>query len=262
MKRSAVVLMVLGVVFLIFAFTVPPFMTGKLRTLPTDAELTLVSTSPQGIEHTERIQTFPTAEVDEIRVEAAQEYTDANGGQLAEIDDHVTLIGHSRFPVFDPTAIVTGTPVEAHDEVREGLRYFFPANTQRQSYPYFDEFLHAAEPVDYAGREGDTYIFHQDIQREELADSTPYSVERTLWVDRRSGLVVDKHETVSVHKQQGDQIAEFSFTDSTRADMEERAADITNSLTTAKILDFFAKFLGLVLLSAGVWRTGIFRTKK
>lgn len=254
-KRSAVVLLVLGIAVLLFAFTVPPYMTGTLRTLPTDLDFTLSSTSDQGITRTEHIRSFPTPKIDEIRIDATQTFDTDEGEQLASISESVTLIGHSRFPVFEPSASISGTPVDSHDQVREGLRYFFPANTLRQSYPYFDEFLGEAGYVDYAGRDKDTYIFHQSLHDQELADGRSYSVDRTLWVDRHSGLILNKQEAMTVDNTP---TVEFTFTPETRALMEDKATEITQGLLAAKAMAFTAKFIGLVLLGFGLWRSGIF----
>ncbi|WP_080791744.1 porin PorA family protein [Corynebacterium pacaense] len=258
MKRSAVTLLVFGIAFLLFAFTVPPYMTGTLRTLPTDLDFTLTSTGSRGVTRTEHIRSEPTPKIDEIRINADQTLDTDDGRQLASISESVTLIGHSRFPVFEPTATISGTPVDSENQTREGLRYFFPANTLRQSYLYYDELLGEAEYVDYTDRGGDTYIFHQSLDDRRLADGRSYSVDRTLWVDRYSGLVLDRHETVTL----GDApTQEFSFTDATRALMEDWAAETTRGLLVAKVLAFSAKFLGLVLIGIGLWRTGFLHGK-
>lgn len=259
MKRSATVLIIAGVLFLIFAFTVPPYVTGQARTIPKDLDLTLVSESPQGFVRTEHIVTAPTEKVDEIATHVDQTVTDVQGKTVAEISDDVVLIGHSRYPVIKPTATISGSPADSSNVVREGLHYFFPANTLRNSYPYYDIVLGEDSPVDYVSREGNTYTFYQYLRYVPLDDSRTYSVERTLKVDRFSGIIVAKDEAMTFHGPDGDDTVEFTYTADTLKLLQDNAHDIDLRLSWAKGLDFFSKFLGLLLLAIGVFLTGIFK---
>lgn len=258
-KKSATILMVIGVVFLVFAFTVPPFVQGAAKTIPTDLHLTIVSESPQGYTRTGHLVTAPTEEVDEIAVRAEHTIENPDGEVITEILDQVTLIGHSRFPVLDPSASMEGSPADHFDQVREGLHYFFPANTLRNSYQYYDIALGDTEPVDYLDRDGDVYTFYQHRRYQPIDEDTSYSVERTLDVEHRSGVIVDKHELITFHEPEGDREVEFSYTAATRANLIEHAGDITTTLRVSKVLDFTAKFLGLLLIGIGLFQTGIFR---
>lgn len=259
MKRSAVILMTTGVLFLIFALIVPPFMVGQARTLPKDLDLTIVSESPQGLTRTEHIVTAKTEKIDEIATHVEITITDQAGEVVSDITDDLTLIGHSRFPAIEPTASIVGSPADHSNEVREGLHYFFPANTLRNSYPYYDITLGYAEPLDYVSRDGDIYSFYQDLRYIPLDDNRNYSAERTLEVEKNSGFIVNKHEVLTIHDVSGDQTVEFSYTDDTRTDLQERAADIDQKIELAKALDFFIKFIGSVLLAFGAYKTGIFK---
>lgn len=260
-KKSATILMVIGVVLLVFAFTVPPFAQGAAKSISTDLELTMVSESPQGFTRTEHLTTSPTQEDDEIAVRVEHTIEGPGDEVFSEgmIIDEVTLIGHSRFPVPEPSASMTGSRADHSGEAREGLQYFFPANTMRNSYHYYDITLGDTEPVDYLDRDGDVYTFYQHRRYQPIDEDTSYSVERTLDVEHRSGMIVDKHELITFHEPDGDREVEFSFTAATRANLTEHAGDITATLRTAKILDFTAKFLGLLLIGIGLFQTGIFR---
>ena len=259
MKRSATVLIIAGVLFLIFAFTVPPYVTGQARTIPKDLDLTLVSESPQGFVRTEHIVTAPTEKVDEIATHVDQTVTDVQGKTVAEISDDVVLIGHSRYPVIKPTATISGSPADSSNVVREGLHYFFPANTLQNSYPYYDIVLGEESPVDYVSRDDNTYTFYQHLRYVPLDDSRTYSVERTLKVDRFSGIIVAKDEAMTFHGPDGDDTVEFTYTADTLKLLQDNAHDIDLRLSWAKGLDFFSKFLGLLLLAIGVFLTGIFK---
>lgn len=257
MKKHVIVMITLGVALLLFAYTVPPYVQGQARTIATDLDRTLYSTGPQGYTHTEHLVSAPTENIDEIRLRVEHEVTDGQGVVVAEFLDEVTLIGHSRFPVIDPTASLSGLP-DAHDgEVREGLHYFFPANTLQNSYQYYDLLLDDTEPVDYVSRDGDFFTFHQDLDRTPLADGTDYSVRRTLEVDRNSGIILGRDEHIILHTSTGDTTLDFAYTGETRDYLIQEAEAINRQLSTAKVLDFFAKFLGLVLIGVGVFRTGI-----
>lgn len=256
MKKSAAILIVLGVALLIFGFSLPPYMKGQARTLPTDLDLTVVKESPQGFTLTNHLLTSPTEEVDEIALQVERVLTDQSGEIVSEEIDEVTLIGHSRFPA-------VGTDTTDSDQLNhEGLHYFFPANALRNSYQYFDLILEDSEPVDYLSREGDVYTFYQNRRFEPMDENTHYSVERTLKVDRHSGIILDKHELMTFHDSATERQLEFSYTEESRELLQSHVDDITSTLETAKILDFFSKFLGLILLGIGVFQTGIFRTRR
>lgn len=260
MKRSATVLIIAGVLLLIFAFTVPPFVTGQARSIPKDLDLTLVSTSPQGFTRTEHLVTAPTEKIDEIALHAEQTVTDVSAQTSAEITDDLVLIGHSRYPVLEPSATISGSPADSSNSTREGLHYFFPANTLRNSYPFYDMVLGDDHPVDYVSREGNTYTFYQQLRHVPLSgDAGSYSVERTLQVDRFSGIILSKDESMIFHSANGDETVEFAYTAETSKLLQKIAYDIDQRLSWAKGLDFFSKFLGLLLLAVGVFSTDIFK---
>lgn len=260
MKKSAAILIIMGVALLVFAFSVPPYMKGQARTLPTDLDLTVVKDSPQGFTQTNHLTTAPTEKIDEIAVHVERILTDQSGNVVSENTDDVTLIGHSRFPIFQSTT--TAENGRGEEILHEGLHYFFPANTLRNSYQYLDLTLGDAEPVDYLSRDGDVYIFYQHRRFEPLDDNTHYSVERTLEVDRHSGTILNKYELMTFHEPGGERQMEFSYTPESQEILQSHADDITTTLKTAKTLDFFSKFLGLILLGVGVFQTGIFRTRR
>lgn len=245
----------MGVVLLVFAGIVPPFMQGKARSLPTDLDLTIVKESPQGFTQTEHLSTSPTAEIDEIGVQVERILTDDTGAVISERTDEVVLIGHSRFPAF------IATPAEDGQLHHDGLHYFFPANTQRNSYQYFDLLLEDSEPVDYVSREGDVYTFYQHRRFEPLDEDTHYSVERTLEVERHTGIILNNHELLTFEDAAGERQVEFSYSAESRELLHAQADDLITTLSTAKILDFFSKFLGLILLGTGVFQTGLFRIR-
>lgn len=257
MKKHVIVMIALGVTLLLFAYTVPPYLQGQARTVATDLDLTLSSTGPQGYTHTEHLRSAPTEKIDEIRLRVEHEVTDAQGAEVISFLDEVTLIGHSRFPVLEPTANLTGLPHAHRGQVREGLHYFFPANTQQDSYQYYDLLLDDTEPVDYVDRAGDVFIFHQELERLPVAGDTDYSVRRTLGVDRNSGIILDRDEHLVIHAAGGDTVLDFSYTPESRELLAAEAEAVNRQLSVAKVLDFFAKLLGLVLIGVGVLRTGI-----
>ncbi|MFP7365870.1 porin PorA family protein [Corynebacterium callunae] len=259
MKRSSVVFITLGVLLLIFAALVPPYMLGQARTLPKDLDVSVISESPQGYTRTEHIVTAPTEKIDEIRTRVDLTITDDSGQLVSEVKDELTLIGHSRFPVIEPTASISGSPVDSSNQTREGLHWFFPANALRNSYPFYDIILGTAEPVDYVSREDDIYTFYQDLRYAPLDETHNYSVQRTIEVEKNSGLIINKEEVMTFHDASGEQTVEFTYTDASRAEMTKRAEDINQKIQLAKILDFSSKFLGFLLIVIGAVKTGIFK---
>ena len=82
-------------------------------------------------------------------------------------------------------------------------------------------------------------------------------MRRTLGVDRNSGIILDRDEHLVIHAAGGDTVLDFSYTPESRELLAAEAEAVNRQLSVAKVLDFFAKLLGLVLIGVGVLRTGI-----
>lgn len=182
---------------------------------------------------TRQVTTLTTSDAPEksdVSVDALLQVRGGPGGEavITEINDSVRLDRRSSYPVSDPVSHLT-ISVPALDQgmagegsVREGLQYFFPMPTSRESYAWFD--LTAREPLwlDYVRETRhngvDAYEFHQSvsgidlsshadtavelrveeqIELDRAADSgrgVPwYAVRRTVWVEPESGTIVDIH---------------------------------------------------------------------
>lgn len=156
------------------------------------------------------LETRKGPDTEELAVDARTQVT-VDGDVLAELDDEVILDARSAFPVPDPVsrmALSLPEPVgevQSDPFVREGLQYYFPFPTGRQSYPLFDPVSRRELLLDYVGeteRNGiDTYEFHHrfvglEVPRDLLGDTsgpgTPrLSVDRTVWVEPESGTIID-----------------------------------------------------------------------
>lgn len=117
--------------------------------------------------------TTETAEPDEAAFDDAE--------ALIEVEDSLRLIRHSTYPVVDnvshlslaaPTA---GLDIQTGDFARGGLQYFFPFETERRSYQYFDVIAQQYAPLDYVGMEGETYVFTQTIPAVSLREAVTRS---------------------------------------------------------------------------------------
>ncbi|SER93524.1 porin PorA family protein [Corynebacterium cystitidis] len=96
------------------------------------------------------------------------------GGELyAKVEDHHRLNRDSAYPVREPVAAKLftigplNTRVEVPPHTLEGLRYFFPFETERRSYQYADPVVRNIVPLDYVNPTEvngvRTYEFHTDI---------------------------------------------------------------------------------------------------
>lgn len=113
--------------------------------------------------------TAPTADRQKTDVDTRVEVL-ADGQPLAELTDHLRLTRRSTYPVADPVAHMvldiagTDLPLETGEGVRRSLQYFFPFETERRSYRYFDPLAQQTIPLDYVEevpRNGlETYQFH------------------------------------------------------------------------------------------------------
>lgn len=162
-----------------------------------------------------------------------EELTTSTGESLFRATDDVHLIRHSSMPVDRPVASLSsqsplpGFSRDIPGQVRDGLQYSFPFATEFRSYRYFDVYSATTAPIDFHDREtvrGVTvYRFHQkfapiqvglgtikgrasqfyspaEIQEQGLsAESTVvmnqyYTMSRTLWVEPKTGTIVDSLE--------------------------------------------------------------------
>lgn len=101
-----------------------------------------------------------------------------DGHLAARVSESSVLNRESTFPASGPSTALTMSLGEGGDEVtdpgfeRDGLQYFFPADTEQRSYPLYDPLLHSSEPLDFSGTEKvdgiPTYTFQQDLHGREL----------------------------------------------------------------------------------------------
>lgn len=148
-----------------------------------------------------------------------------------EIHDSVVLDARSTYPVSDPVSRMSisvpdlAGSTDLDPFVREGLQYFFPFPSSRQSYPWFDATTQEALLLDYVReteRHGvETYEFHHrftdlamdrnfahaisltaevdtPLDGRAAADSTipRYAVDRRVWVEPESGTIVDNRTEI------------------------------------------------------------------
>lgn len=184
----------------------------------------LVSRSSQ---HTLTLTTSRAPKKGEVNVDALTQ-VEIGGEIAAEIRDSVRLDRRSSYPVSDPVSRLVHSISErssgaaSGDFVREGLQYFFPMPTSRQSYAWYDTTARRTLWLDFVGETEhnglDTYEFHhtetaidlsgndtfnlemREVEQtalEALAASgvgTPwFAIRRTVWVEPQSGTIVDLH---------------------------------------------------------------------
>lgn len=169
----------------------------------------------------------------EAHYEVDESLATDTGQDLFTAHDDVRLIRHSSFPVDKPLAslksesILPGFSHDSSEQVRDGLQYSFPFATEFRSYRYFDKYSATTTPIDFHDREtmrGVTvYRFHQKIAPVQLHIGTIkgrasqfyspeeisalglaagntvvmnqyYTMTRTLWVEPKTGTIVDSVE--------------------------------------------------------------------
>lgn len=99
------------------------------------------------------------------------------GEPVLSMEDFVRLQSHSAFPVPDPNSSMTvslgasgdGAASVSTDEFsRNGLQYFFPFNTERISYDFFDPLSQTPEPLDFVDR-----VEHNGLRSYEFQQTIP-----------------------------------------------------------------------------------------
>lgn len=163
--------------------------------------------------------------------------------------------------------------------VRTGQVYKFPFDTQQQDYAFWDSTLGAAAPAKYVGTEErngvETYRFEQSVQptvtgqrevpgsilgsREASVDADEvYSVDRTLWVEPTTGMIVDRRDDqTQALRYDGESLttlgATLAYTD---AQVQANADDVRSKAVLLGglhgLFPAVAAGLGLVLLAGGL----------
>lgn len=229
-----------------------------------------------------------------------------SGLPLFTSQDSVRLIRHSSFPVDQPVASLKSEsplPGFTHDssaQVRDGLQYSFPFAAEFRSFRYFDKFSATTTPIDFQDREtigGVTvYRFHQKLDPIELGTGTIkglasqfyspeeiatqglaagstvvmnqyYSMTRTLWVEPKTGTIVDSLEIPHVFLArdaiEAQQVsvdsgltlfnATLRWDESTTKAMWERASDGLTTLKTVSVALLLATIASAALVVLGIY---------
>ncbi|QGU05689.1 DUF3068 domain-containing protein [Corynebacterium comes] len=247
-----------------------------------------------------RVHTGESEEPGDINVEATTRLL-AGESVVLELRDSLRLDRSSTYPVADPVSRVeTSVPGLADGTstgpfVREGLQYFFPFPPEPRSYPRYDMIAEQPLLLDYVGevdRNGlETFEFHHTFTAFPLSDpddnrprpeapeagvldslrawgtgSPWYAIDRTVWVEPKSGTIVDTAERIHVYfavdRAQAEERAfdpspEFTllhtsstWDDETLARQHDKAAEVVSTL---RVLQIFAVVLKAIALVAVIW---------
>lgn len=164
----------------------------------------------------------------------------------------------------------TGASIDGSDlvegadyEPREGLVNKWPFNAEKQDYLYWDNMLGravVAEFVDTERIEGlETYEFHVLVDEEpaEVVDGVEgrYSMDKTLWIDPRTGAIIRQTQHEVRKLADGDTILdlELAFTDEqvkgNAADAKDNGSRLDLVTGTVPLVGFV---LGPILLIGGI----------
>lgn len=184
---------------------VPTATITNLKLLPTNATFIISSTpsmstmynpaadcDPEGPRgcfvidtetHMEReVQLTPATDEDNVELRAHTTLLRSDDEHtVLSVDDNIELIRNSTYPVTDTASALK---VSASDFsvlfatgnfTRDGIQYFFPFETEKRSYDFFDALAQKTIPLDYVEENNNVYTFTQHIQPKNLLDAATRS---------------------------------------------------------------------------------------
>lgn len=251
------------------------------------------------------VGTAEAEESGEVNVRATDQLREGDA-VLVEVRDFLRVDRRSTYPVADPVSrveksvadLAAGDATTTGPSVREGLQYFFPFPPERRSYARHDIIagqpllLDYVDELEHGGLE--TFEFHHTFtalplvepddnrpRPEESEGGVPdpvqalgklgmgspwYAVDRTVWVEPKSGTLVDSRERVHVYfaadraeaeERAFDPSPEFTvlhttshWDDATLARQYDKAAGVVSTL---RVLQILAVLLKAVALAAVIW---------
>ncbi|GGG79681.1 porin PorA family protein [Corynebacterium pelargi] len=230
-------------VLLVLATVVPPLITSRIMPIPLNSSHTYIAHGDHTT-LTRQIDTSDPGIKDEVKVHVQDTLKNDAGKTLISVDDHLQLIRHSTYPVLDNNSSIAVTVLGKTDKrerfTRNGLQYFFPFNTERRSYDFYDVFAGDSAPLDYVRQDGDAYVYHQKREH----------VERTIWVEPKSGTILNEVEHLTLPGI--DTTLEW---DQATQDAARTHADRTkHTLQALRIASFMLKLCAVLLIAVALWR--------
>lgn len=233
---------IVAAILLVVATVVPVLITTRIMPISVDTSHTYTATGDHTT-FTRQVSTSDPKVKDEVRVHVKDTLKDDAGNTLITVDDHLQLIRHSAYPVLDKNSSLSVTVLgkqEQHEHfTRNGLQYFFPFNTERRSYDFYDVFSGDAAPIDYVQQDGDAYVYHQ--QRDH--------VERTLWVEPKSGTILNER----THLQFRGINTALEWDAATQEAARAQADRTKHILQALRIFSFVLKILAVILIGLALW---------
>ncbi|MGD9961205.1 DUF3068 domain-containing protein [Nocardioides sp.] len=183
---------------------------------------------------------------------------------LDENDDRLITNTVDTFATDRHTAMATDkSQYLAKDAVpHEGLVNKWPFNTEKKTYPYWNGILGTTVDAEYVGTKDydglETYEFSTEVAETpaEVLDGVQgiYSTNETIWVDPRTGSIIDQEGGQVLKLETGDLILDINvaYTDDTVATNVEDAKANRKTLTILlDVLPPVGVILGLLMLVAG-----------
>ncbi|AKE42109.1 Protein of unknown function (DUF3068) [Corynebacterium kutscheri] len=288
-SRQVIVALIIAVLFFLLSIIVPNVVTTQLKSLATNTtrHVTTVPAAStvlnfgadcstdaalscfiqQTTTHLERtLRTSSTDNKKEVDLHVEERFIadaidrNAKPIELIQVSDYLRLIRHSTYPVIDQISSIEvhapsmGVSFSTGDFTRGGLQYFFPFNTERRSFDFFDVLAQTSTPLDYVENIDGVYEFSQTVapvdltkaatrsftHPEDISDdpsNTPtindltesqravvdamhisgtaarfypeggsenvilkpyYTVDRRIWVEPKSGVIVNQQEKIFI----------------------------------------------------------------
>lgn len=189
----------------ILSVAVPSITIGAMKLLPQDVEQTISSTpspailfdpqascpagSPRScyiVETTAQLtrqqNITATDSKENVNLSVREEIVRTDNNQaIISTSDHLSLIRDSTYPVLDPSSkLSVKAPsffmdLETGEFTRDGLQYYFPFETEKRSYDFFDFYAQRAIPLDFLEEKEGTYVFTHTVTPQNLIDSATRS---------------------------------------------------------------------------------------
>lgn len=193
-------------------------------------------------------------------------------GEGEDADPNVITVSEPDIFAVDRT---TGEAISDEDELpeeavpHEGLVNKFPFDTEQKTYDFWDGVLGEAVPAEYQGTKDidglETYVFNYTVTDEPatvIGDIEGlYSMDKTMYVDPRTGSIVDQEQQDVRTTEDGETLLDLSLS-ITDEEVQEKVDDAKDSIETLDLLTETVPLVGfiggpiLIILGALLLLTG------
>lgn len=165
---------------------------------------------------------------------------------------------HTAMAVDDPQYLAEGAVPH------EGLVNKWPFNAEKKDYPYWNGTLGTAVTAEYVGTKDydglETYEYHSSVPETEaeVLEGTQglYSTEETIWIDPRTGSIIDQAGGQVLKLEDGSTILDINvaYTDETvQTNIDDTKASIKQLNLLENVVPPVALVVGLLAVAGGLF---------